>query len=105
MTSGGHACAILANGAVRCWGFGADGRLGYGNPSNIGDDETPASVGDVPVGGATIQLSGFSHTCALLDTGKIRCWGFNDFGQLGYGNTEELGDDETAASAGDVPVF
>ena len=34
---------------MRCWGYAAEGRLGYGNLENIGDDETPASVGDVPV--------------------------------------------------------
>jgi alpha-tubulin suppressor-like RCC1 family protein len=49
LTAGGHhTCASLETGAVRCWGHGAHGRLGYGNTSDIGDDETPASAGDVP---------------------------------------------------------
>ena len=43
-----HVCALLADSALRCWGFNATGQLGYGNTDNIGDDETPASAGDVP---------------------------------------------------------
>ena len=46
---GNHTCALLTNGAVRCWGSGGNGALGYGNTDDIGDDETPASAGDVEV--------------------------------------------------------
>jgi hypothetical protein len=35
---------------VRCWGSGADGRLGYGNVATVGDDETPGSLTPVGVG-------------------------------------------------------
>ena len=43
--------------------------------------------------------------CALLTSGSLRCWGAGYVGQLGYGNTKFIGDDETPASAGDVPVL
>jgi alpha-tubulin suppressor-like RCC1 family protein len=100
-----HTCARFATGAVRCWGDGADGRLGYGNTTSIGDSETPAVAGDVNVGGSVTQLAaGAFHTCALLSTGNVRCWGFGNSGPLGYGNTTTIGDNETPASAGDVPV-
>lgn len=100
-----HTCALLANGAVRCWGYGGSGALGYGNAFSIGDDETPASAGDVDVGGEAIQITaGTYHTCALLAAGGVRCWGNAAHGQLGYGNTVSIGDDETPASAGDVDV-
>lgn len=100
-----HACALLEDGAVRCWGQGRYGKLGYGNTNNIGDDETPASAGDVNVGGKVVQLSmGRDHSCALLDTGAVRCWGNNDYGQLGHGNTAMIGDDEPPSVAGDAIV-
>jgi cysteine-rich repeat protein len=100
-----HTCALLDGGAVRCWGDGAYGQLGYGNTNDIGDNETPASVNTVNVGGPVIQISaGANHTCALLDTGAVRCWGYGGYGQLGYGNTDNIGDNETPSMAGDVNV-
>jgi alpha-tubulin suppressor-like RCC1 family protein len=98
-----HVCALLDGGALRCWGFGANGRLGYADTQNIGDDEAPASSGNINFGGAALQVDGGnSHTCALLDNGVLRCWGLSNNGQLGYGNIDAIGDDETPASAGDV---
>jgi alpha-tubulin suppressor-like RCC1 family protein len=100
-----HTCALLDTGAVRCWGGAVYGRLGYGNTNAIGDNETPASAGNVNVGGTVVQISaGVSHTCALLDTGTVRCWGQGEYGRLGYGNTNAIGDDEPPAAAGDVNV-
>ena len=100
-----HTCALLDTGAVRCWGLGANGRLGYGNTNNIGDNETPASAADVDVGGTVVQIdAGVFHTCAVLDTGAVRCWGAGGTGRLGYGNSVTIGDDETPATAGDVDV-
>ena len=106
LTSGdNHTCALLSTGKVRCWGTGSDGRLGYGDTNEIGDNEAPSSAGDVNVGGDAVQISaGMYHTCALLSTGNVRCWGKNDYGQLGYGHTQSIGDTETPASAGDVDV-
>ncbi|MES1186955.1 MAG: hypothetical protein ABUL60_24285 [Myxococcales bacterium] len=101
-----HTCALLEQGRVRCWGLAGNGALGYGNGIAIGDDEAPESAGDVPVGGKVVQIAaGGFHTCALLDTGKVRCWGNDSDGQLGYGNIQRVGDDETPAVVGDVPLF
>ena len=102
---GSHTCALLDNGAVRCWGSNEYGQLGYPNTPNIGDDEPAGAGGDVVLGGPAIQISaGGIMTCALLATGSVRCWGYGADGGLGYGNTNNIGDDETPASAGDVPI-
>ena len=102
-----HTCARLASGAVRCWGLGSVGRLGYANTETIGDDELPSDAGDVmvaPGASATAVAAGGSTTCAVLDSGALRCWGGNLGGQLGYGTSFPVGDNETPASVGDVPV-
>jgi alpha-tubulin suppressor-like RCC1 family protein len=100
-----HTCALLEGGAVRCWGQNYDGQLGHGHTRHIGDDELPATAGDVPVGGRATQVgTGWYHTCAIMETGAARCWGFNHYGQLGYGYDHDIGDDEPASAAGDVPA-
>jgi len=102
---GGHTCAVLVDGTVRCWGFGSDGRLGYGNGSSIGDDETPGSVGPVELGLAADAIAaGRDHNCAVLRDGSVRCWGYGFQGRLGYGNTVTIGENETPASVGPVDL-
>lgn len=101
-----HTCALLDSGGVRCWGRSESGELGYGNRVDVGDDEAPATAGDVPVGGKAVQIAaGGFHTCALLESGALRCWGDGREGALGYGNTASIGDRITPAEAGDVPLF
>ncbi|WP_171433930.1 RCC1 domain-containing protein [Corallococcus exercitus] len=106
-TGDSHTCALLNDGSVRCFGSGAQGRLGYTGTANVGDDETPASKGPVPLapGEKAVQLAtGLGHTCALLSTGRVRCWGANASGQLGLGHTRAIGDDEPIASVGTVDL-
>ncbi|MFP5362038.1 MAG: RCC1 domain-containing protein [Thermoleophilia bacterium] len=100
-----HTCAILDDESVRCWGFGGNGRLGYGNTETIGDDESPALAGPVNLGpGRTAKSisAGSAHTCAVLDNGTVRCWGYNLDGRLGYNNLLAIGDDEAPAAAGPI---
>lgn len=110
---GAHTCALLGDGSVRCWGQGRSGQLGYANTSNIGDRSTPTpgTVGPVDLGGPAVAISaGEAHTCAVLADASVRCWGFAAGGRLGYptldslGNQNNVGDDETPASAGAVDV-
>ncbi|MFN8133355.1 MAG: hypothetical protein U0R70_17565 [Solirubrobacteraceae bacterium] len=97
-----HGCAILDTGQVRCWGEGAGGKLG--DPTLPANTAAPASVDTVDLGPgrtATAIATGASHTCAILDTGQVRCWGVNAGGQLGTGVAGTIGDNE-AVSAGNV---
>jgi cysteine-rich repeat protein len=106
ITIGGtHSCAITVSGTVRCWGAGGGGALGYGTFENIGDNELPSAAGNVMIGAAIDGVSaGISHTCAIQSNGALRCWGQGFNGQLGYGNTNSIGDDETPSVAPGAPL-
>jgi alpha-tubulin suppressor-like RCC1 family protein len=102
-----HTCALLEDGAVRCWGDNLFAQLGSAR-----SDGTIALSGAAPrleLGGAAIQVAaGERHTCAVLSTHELLCWGETANGKLGYGKgiTNKLvGDTETPASMGTVPVF
>lgn len=78
-----HACAVSTSGAVWCWGSNSEGELG--NPAHLGGASfTPVLAASVasPAG----LVAGGGHTCALLASGRVECWGRNDYGQLGDGD-------------------
>jgi alpha-tubulin suppressor-like RCC1 family protein len=76
---GAHSCAISVAGAAWCWGQVTNGRLGTTASSNAVTPTATASLGST----ATQVAAGAAHTCALLTTGSITCFGSNDKGQLG----------------------
>jgi alpha-tubulin suppressor-like RCC1 family protein len=80
-----HNCALLAGGGVKCWGSNYFGQLGNGTTE---DRLTPVDVIGLQ-SGVTSLVAGWGHTCALLVGGGVRCWGDNEFGQLGDGTTGE----------------
>lgn len=78
-----HACARLQSGEVACWGRNHLGQLGLG-AADAAAHPTPAIVPNLPA--KVVDLAaGAKHTCALLETGRVRCWGANEAGQLGRG--------------------
>jgi hypothetical protein len=98
LTAGnGHTCAILDNGTVKCWGMNFDGQLGLGDTNHRGDGagEMGNSLPAVNLGTgrtATAITAGSDHTCALLDNGRVKCWGSGMTGRLGQGDTTDRGD-------------
>lgn len=79
-----HSCALVEDGSVLCWGRNDSGQLGDGTTV------PRSSPGAVPSLGAMVQgiAAGEQHTCALLVDGSVRCWGGNEFGQLGEGTSD-----------------
>jgi hypothetical protein len=88
-------CAMSSTGSVKCWGSNADGRLGQslaplGANSVIGDaaNEMGDNLIAINLGNPAVDITvGNRHACALLNTGRIKCWGYNGYGQLGVART------------------
>jgi cysteine-rich repeat protein len=78
-----HSCAVTSTGGVKCWGFDDQGQLGNG--ATTGYQYTPTDV--VGITNAVAVTAAQYHSCALLSTGGIKCWGLDDQGQLGNGAT------------------
>jgi len=79
-----HTCALTADGGMKCWGYNHYGQLGDGSSGNF--RATPVDVTVLSSSVASIAV-GHYHTCALTTAGGVKCWGRNDFGQLGDGTT------------------
>ncbi|TVQ98677.1 MAG: hypothetical protein EA398_13125 [Deltaproteobacteria bacterium] len=79
-------CGIRSSGRLHCWGSGQDGMLGNGDTDNR---DTPTEV----AGGHTDWISvsgGQRQFCGLRGNGQAYCWGNNQYGQLGVGNTTNV---------------
>jgi alpha-tubulin suppressor-like RCC1 family protein len=80
-----HTCAALDNGELRCWGANDDGQLGVGDQTPRLRPDDVVNVG--PGRRAVDIVAGYHFTCARLDSGEVKCWGLNNAGQLGLGDT------------------
>ncbi len=101
-----HSCALTKSGGVKCWGYNDDGELGDGTTHHR---SMAVDVTGLTSGVAAIAAGGY-HTCALTAAGGVKCWGYNDEGQLGDGtttgrltavNVSGLASGVTAIAAGD----
>jgi len=76
-----YSCAVLKSGAAYCWGSNGFGQLGDGSTNTA---STPTRI-KLPVGDVVVGLdAGNTHSCAILASGRIFCWGANDQYQLGF---------------------
>ena len=96
-------CVLLdVTGDVRCFGYNVNGQLGVGDTNSRGDGPfemgSNLSTAALGTGYTTVNMSYGSsayHTCAIVASGPsagLKCWGLNNFGQLGYEDTSDRGD-------------
>ncbi|MBC8365681.1 MAG: hypothetical protein H8E59_11835 [Actinobacteria bacterium] len=100
-----HTCALLDMGRVVCWGNSGWGQIGVGGPRTIGDEvgEMGAVLDSVHLADQAPVVSvesSLNHTCARFEDGAVTCWGRNNYGQLGLGHADDIGDDPGEMGAG-----
>jgi len=79
----GGSCALLSTGLLKCWGSNNRGQIGDGTTS---DRMTPTTVTSIPTAASLSRFTGIT-TCSIIMDGTVRCWGWNQHGQIGDGTT------------------
>ena len=99
---GEHTCVALENNSIKCWGRNNYGQAFTGS-AQIGDGESPSTISGLSLGEGIEQLAlGSGFSCVLTESGRVKCWGYNAYGQLGQGHTGNVGTSDLA-QVGDVP--
>lgn len=80
-----HNCELTPSGKVGCWGYSGHGEVGNGTIA----DKVPSPVAVTGITQGISLAAGYSHTCAVILGGTVRCWGSNLHGQLGNGGTTQ----------------
>ncbi len=88
--SGGylHTLALCSDGTVAAWGYNVHGQLGNNGSAA---SRVPAAVtpGGALAGKTVVAISaGAYHNLALCSDGSLVAWGYNNYGQLGTGDTQ-----------------
>src|SRR4051812_13795956 len=78
-----HTCALMSNGAVKCWGFNGTNQLGASTGKNI-DTVKPLIVRGLTRGGKAV-VAGAQHSCAITSRAGVKCWGHSGYGEIGNG--------------------
>lgn len=85
ISAGAYHTCLIVNGGAKCWGANFYGQLGI--PSSSIPSYHAVEVSGLPAGsGVTAIAGGYNHTCAIIQ-GAAKCWGINDYGQLGNNTT------------------
>lgn len=79
--------ALMADTTVRSWGYNYYRSLGDGSTDTRPTPVTVLADNGKPLTRVKAIAAGAHHCLALLEDGTVRAWGYNDYGQLGNGNT------------------
>lgn len=117
-SGGNYSCALLMDGKVKCWGRNDYGQLGLGlstpavgeSVNEMGDFLREAELFDInnqANAGLIVEkvFSGPFHSCALFNNKRIKCWGRNDYGQLGFQSNNTVVGDGFGEMADDLPFI
>ena len=95
-------CVTTASHKARCWGKNMDGQAGIGNTADYGTSTNPilGSISDLPLSEDVTEVYVANyHVCAITESAGLRCWGGGYKGKLGYGDTEDQGDNSGEIAA------
>lgn len=90
-----HTCIITLNNTVQCWGSNSKGQLGQ-TPGSLTQTHLPQTISGLT---AKALKSGYNHLCAIDSGNTVKCWGDNQYGQLGNAT---ITDSATIVSAGSL---
>ncbi len=89
-------CAVIDDGQVYCWGANQFGQLGDGTVTSRSFSKPVTGLDSVTYMGSGIS----NHACAVVQGGQVRCWGLNNYGQLG---NNSIADSTTPVAVHSLP--
>ena len=81
-----HSCALTSEGTAYCWGSNSHGQLGVGSADTAAHAAPAAVGGDLRFVGLA---AGATHTCGVVATEELYCWGSNEHAEVGDGLVPE----------------
>lgn len=80
-------CAGSQDGIAHCWGRNNYGQLGNGSMTDVSTPIATANTGSLLNKSIASIAAGYGHACAVAYDDTVHCWGRNNYGQIGNGNT------------------
>ncbi|MDR0198876.1 MAG: InlB B-repeat-containing protein [Methanomassiliicoccaceae archaeon] len=99
-----HNIVLKDDGTVWAWGHNNWGQLGDGTTDNSSTALQVTVSPGAPLDGVAAVSAGGNHTIAMKDDGTVWAWGWNVYGQLGDGTTNDSSTPVQAMASPGVPL-